>query len=483
MTPAPKQPPPWGSKLQPLEGRTLGKDQAFAWSLHAAPRASTCKRGCSRHCLSLILFLGWKSNRILRNSQFSGTAPSRVFHLLGYQYPLQIGTKSELHLPRDVIDHPAVPAATLSTLRSAERNLQAPWGTLHRWGKQLGHSPMVSSKPQDRCVLPQLGHGLLPTCSSWGLCTRAASPAAGAPSTQVPSSSLGLKAEQANPWHIATDWGCAGNPLPAPRGEQLPASARGRSKTSWQQPRSHSAPSPGALAAPSPAEQELGNLSPGPLRHANPPDLLLNQMLNLLQSTCAMWAFRGAGEAAGGKHGAAPRGCFSLLVGRCCSQGLSSAPCSRRFAPGAAGMEKGERKCSCCPDATPQGEYFHLQTLALGSAGMFRAQTPRHGEKCAAGGVSAGRYLHRQHPQHPAASQPCFPSLSQHPDPPQLVAAGLGVASCIAFPLCPGALNASVRHRLPRTGSIITHEGAAPFPRPGLESWVRFLASEDAFKC
>lgn len=176
---------------------------------------------------------------------------------------------------------------------------------------------MVSSKPQDRCVLPQLGHGLLPTCSSWGLCTRAASTGAGAPSTWVPSSSLGLKAEQANPWHIATDWGCAGNPLPAPRREQLPASARGRSKTSWQQPRSHSAPSPAVLAAPSPAEQELGNLSPGPLRHANPPDLLLNQMLNLLQSTCAMRAFRGAGEAAGGEHGVAPRGRFSLLVGRC----------------------------------------------------------------------------------------------------------------------------------------------------------------------
>lgn len=323
---------------------------------------------------------------------------------------------------------------------------------------------MVSSKPQDRCVLSQLGHGLLPTCSSWGLCTRAASTAAGAPSTRVPSSSLGLKAEQANPWHIATDWGCAGNPLPAPCGEQLPASARGRSKTSWQQPRSHSAPSPAALAAPSPAEQELGNLSPGPLRHANPPDLLLNQMLNLLQSTCAMRAFRGAGEAAGGKHGAAPRGCFSLLVGRCCSQGLSSAPCSGQFAPGAAGMEKGERKCSCCPDATPQGEYFHLQTLALRSAGMFRAQTPRRGEKCAAGGVSAGRYLHRQHPQHPAASQPRFPSLLQHPDPSQLVAAGLGVASCITFPPLPWC-SKCFRATPPAPDGQHHHtRGCSPFP-------------------
>lgn len=136
-------------------------------------------------------------------------------------------------------------------------------------------------------------------------------------------------------------------------------------------------------------------------------------------------------------HRAASRSLLAAAPLRCCSQGLSSAPCSGRFAPGAAGMEKGERKCSCCPDATPRGEYFHLQTLALRSAGMFRAQTPRHSEKCTAGRVSPGRYLHRQHPQHPAASQPCFPSLSQHPDPPQLVAAGLGVASCIAFPPLP----------------------------------------------
>lgn len=167
-------------------GRKDPGQRPGVWSLHAAPKSSTCKCGCSRHCLSFILFLGWKSNKIVRNSQFSGTAPSRVFHLLGYQYPLQIGTKSELHLPRDVIDHPAVPAATLSILR----NLQAPGEPCTDGESSLATALWSAASPRTDVSFPSWVTG----------CSQPAHPGVSAPGQLPQLQELPAHRSPARPW-------------------------------------------------------------------------------------------------------------------------------------------------------------------------------------------------------------------------------------------------------------------------------------------